>query len=29
MDELAEYINKGYEFLAALPNVTAIVNLPF
>ncbi len=29
MDELAEYINKGYEFVAALPNGTAIVKLPF
>ncbi len=29
IDEVAEYINKGYEFVAALPNGTAIVKLPF
>ncbi len=29
MDELAEYISKGYEFVAALPNGNAIVKLPF
>ncbi len=29
IDELAEYISKGYEFVAALPNGTAIVKLPF